>query len=223
MVLLIVLTRSGHDPCYFAAVLALLTRCRLGVLGAVWAAVVVTGFAILWRYKSTPGADALPPDRWPAGSELERAADRATVVLFAHPHCVCTRASIAELARLLPRIPERPRAYVVFLLPDGAGEDWSDTDLWHSAARIPGVSVVADRGGRERERFRVATSGATLVYDRGGRLLFHGGITQARGHEGESFGQRRILSLLASGEADRASSPVFGCPLDDRLREEASP
>jgi hypothetical protein len=36
-----------------------------------------------------------------------------------------------------------------------------------------------------------------------------------RGHEGDSFGQERIVALLAGGTADRADSPVFGCPLSD--------
>ncbi|HLB76837.1 MAG TPA: hypothetical protein VJO72_07370, partial [Candidatus Dormibacteraeota bacterium] len=47
-----------------------------------------------------------------------------------------------------------------------------------------------------------------------GRLLFQGGITATRGHEGDSFGQERIASLLTTGAADRADAPVFGCALE---------
>jgi hypothetical protein len=52
-----------------------------------------------------------------------------------------------------------------------------------------------------------------VLYDARGRLLFSGGLTSARGHEGDSFGLRRIRSLLLTGEADRRDAPVFGCSL----------
>jgi len=130
---------------------------------------------------------------------------------------------LSELARLLDRLPAPPRAYVAFVLPDGVGSDWEDTDLWSSAAAISGVRVFADRGGREAASFSSGTSGTTLVYDVDGKLLFSGGITQARGHEGNSFGQERILALLNGKTTDRATSPVFGRALDDKGATEASP
>ena len=87
--------------------------------------------------------------------------------------------------------------------------------LWSSAARIPGVHVLRDDGAREAERFGIATSGTVALYDARGKLLFHGGITPARGHEGDSFGRERVISLLATGKADRADAPVFGCALSN--------
>jgi hypothetical protein len=59
------------------------------------------------------------------------------------------------------------------------------------------------------------------LFDAGGDLLFRGGITEARGHWGDSEGRSAILSLLAlehrpaAGRAGRLDSPVFGCPLFD--------
>jgi hypothetical protein len=55
----------------------------------------------LWNYESTPGVAAATPGRWPADSRIKPDADRATLVMLAHPHCPCTRASIGELARLM--------------------------------------------------------------------------------------------------------------------------
>jgi hypothetical protein len=75
------------------------------------------------------------------------------------------------------------------------------------------VTTVRDDDGVEAARFQALTSGATALYDPQGRLLFSGGITSARGHEGDSFGIRRISSLLRTGKADRADAPVFGCSL----------
>jgi hypothetical protein len=189
---------------------------RLAWIGAAgWLLAVAGGFAILWKYKTTPGdAGALSPGSWPAGTAVRPSADRATLLLFAHPRCDCTRATVAELARLMARFHERLEARVLFWTPPEAPADWSKGDLWTSAERIPGVTALRDAGGAEASRFGVATSGAVVLYDPRGRLLFKGGVTAARGHEGDSFGQERIASLLTTGTADRADAPVFGCALE---------
>ena len=192
---------------------------RLVWIGAAaWLAAVAGGFGFLLRYKNTPGAvGGAAPERWPAGSAVARSAERATLLLFAHPRCVCTRASLAELNRMMARFHDRIDAKVLFWMPRDAPSDWSSGELWTSAARIPAVAVLRDEQGREAARFGVATSGGVVLYDRSGRLLFQGGITQSRGHEGDSFGQERIASLLTTGAADRADAPVFGCALDEEL------
>ncbi len=80
---------------------------------------------------------------------------------------------------------------------------------------------MADLAGREAALFSVSTSGTTVLYDAGGARLFAGGITSARGHEGNSFGQQRLVALLGHGAADRGDSPVFGCGLRDPEKEKA--
>jgi len=183
---------------------------------AAWLAAVAGGFAFLLRYKSTPAAQSgAAPAQWPAGSRVPRSDRRSTLLLFAHPRCICTRASLAELARMMARFHDRVEAKVLFWMPADAPPDWNSGDLWTSAGRIRGVAVLRDEGGREASRFGIATSGGVVLYDQRGRLLFQGGITQSRGHEGDSFGQERIASLLTTGAADRADAPVFGCALGE--------
>lgn len=183
------------------------------VFGIVWTLTLAGGFTLLWEYKLQPGDAEGTPAAWPTASRIPRREDRATLVLFAHPHCPCTRASLAELARLMARFPDRLSADVVFLRPTEAGAAWNDTDLWRRASAIPGVTTVRDDDGVEAARFGASTSGATALYDWQGRLMFSGGITSARGHEGDSFGVQRISSLLRTGKADRRDAPVFGCAL----------
>jgi hypothetical protein len=177
-----------------------------------WAVLVVGGFAWLSAYKATPGAiSGAPPSRWPSESRIERDPARATLVLFAHPHCPCTRASVSELARLAARLGERVSVRVLFLRPREVPRGWETTDLWRTVESIPRAVALRDEGGLEAARFGAATSGFTVLYDAEGRLLFRGGLTASRGHEGDSFGQRRIVSLVTTGSADRDDSPVFGC------------
>jgi hypothetical protein len=186
---------------------------------AAWVLMIGVGLGFLWDYENAPGASAATPVRWPAGSRIRPAADRATLVMLAHPHCPCTRASIGELDRLMAQAGERVTAYVLFLKPAGSAVDWESTDLWQSAARIPGVNVVADDGGVEARRFHALTSGQTALYDDAGRLLFSGGITGSRGHSGDNAGRSAIVSLLTAGEAETAKTFVFGCPLYDPSSE----
>jgi hypothetical protein len=186
------------------------------VLAAVlWVTAVTAGFVVLWRYKAAPGAESQAPPTWPAESKLSRAPERATLLVFVHPRCSCSRASLTELGRLLSRVGDRVLATVVMVRPKGVGPNWDPGELKDSAARLLGVVTVDDDGGEEARRFGAATSGATLLYDAAGRLSFAGGLTAIRGHEGNSFGEERIVALLAGKNADRRDSPVFGCPLDD--------
>jgi len=195
------------------------TKMMLMASAVVWAFAVSAGLWIIWGYENSPGTAATPPALWPAESRIPRLSDGATLIMMAHPHCPCTRASVGELALLMARTQGRVTSYVLLLKPQGLPKNWKKTDLWNSAASIPDVHVLPDEGGIEAERFHVATSGQTLLYDRDGRLKFSGGITAARGHSGDNAGRSAIVSLLMQGETERTETSVFGCPLFDPSSE----
>jgi hypothetical protein len=169
--------------------------------------------AIIWRYEATPGAAATAPLEWPAETPLARVPERATLVMLAHPHCPCTRASIGELALLMAHFHGRLTAHVLFLRPPGTPEEWEATNLWDSAAAIPGVVVASDPDGAQARRFGAMTSGQVVLYDASGRLAFSGGITRARGHAGGNPGRDAITAVLEKGLAAATETPVFGCSL----------
>jgi hypothetical protein len=72
---------------------------------------------------------------------------------------------------------------------------------------------MADVNGIESSHFRAFASGHTVLYSRDGRLLFEGGITISRGHEGENLGEDLIASLLNGTATKEAHTPIFGCSL----------
>lgn len=180
---------------------------------ALWLAAAAAGLWAVWAYDNTPGVEAKPLGSWPAATRLERASDRPTLVLLAHPHCSCTPASIAELAEVLARSSRAPRTYVVFLKPSTFEDGWERTALWQAAARIPNVTVVRDEDGLEAREFGAATSGQTFLFDSQGVLQFSGGITGARGHAGDNPGRASLIVLLNRMETRQRRTSVFGCPL----------
>src|SRR5262245_60752101 len=170
---------------------------------------------ILTRYSLGPGRAAAAPATWPADSRLPRVAGQPTLVMIAHPHCACTRASLGELAVLMAKGTGRLSSVVVFVQPIGSRSTWTDTDLRRSAEKIPGVRVLEDPGGHEASHFGAWTSAPVYYYDASGRLQFCGGITAGRGHSGDNAGRSAIEARLAGQDPGRTSTEVFGCSLFD--------
>ena len=139
--------------------------------------------------------------------------------MLAHPRCPCTRASVAELSVLMTRAEGRVDAHVLFVEPRGTQAGFARSALWDAAAAIPGVEVHLDPGGRTADLFGARTLGQVVLYAPDGHLLFAGGITSSRGHQGDNAGLDRVLSLLRGGNAERAESSVFGCGLFDKEDE----
>lgn len=185
---------------------------------AVWIPAVAFGIGVLWRYSTTPGTPATPPSVWPVNASVKRENGRATLVMFAHPQCSCTAATLGELAIIMAHEQGRLDANVFFFLPASESSAWARSDLWRTAAAIPGVRVFEDRQAAVAQSFGTFTSGQTLLYDAQGRLRFKGGITAFRGHSGDNAGRSAITALLqndASGQpiSPVVTTPVLGCSL----------
>lgn len=187
----------------------------VGMAGVVWVLAVVSGFVILTEYQNAPGTPAEAPTEWPSESNLAPADDKATLLVFVHPHCPCTDATMEELARLMNHVRDSVRARAVFLQPDPFENDWSKTSLWRRAQSISGVTPQLDPGGRETDRFGVATSGQVLLYGSDGTLRFQGGITAGRGHEGDNAGRAALRSMLTGTEPKQHQTFVFGCSMHE--------
>jgi hypothetical protein len=53
-----------------------------------------------------------------------------------------------------------------------------------------------------------------ILYGQQGQLLFYGGLTASRGHEGDSAGIAAIQAILDGRQPYVAHADVFGCPLE---------
>lgn len=188
------------------------------LFAGVWLVAAALGQRVMMNYDYTAGAPGTPPEKWPVATSVPRTPGLSSIIVIAHPHCPCSRATVEELARLMALLQNRATATVLFVRPAGFSEDWERTDLWRDAARIPGVRVLSDLGGVEASRFGAESSGQTMLYDAAGNLRFTGGITASRGHAGDSPGRDAILSVVNTGNSVTSHTSVYGCALHNPER-----
>lgn len=187
----------------------------LAALGVLWALAVGLGLRTMLNYEDGPSESASAPAVWPQASSIPQIPGLPTIVVFAHPRCPCSNATIGELSILMTRLQGKVAAVVLFIRPKNLPEGWEVTDLWRHSEEIPGVRVLADPGGVEAARFGAEASGQTMLYDVNQRLRFSGGITASRGHSGDNAGRSAIVSLVTTGTAQVTQTSVYGCSLHD--------
>jgi hypothetical protein len=189
------------------------TQKALITITLLWIVGVGLGMKVLFDYAAAPGPSGNPPTRWPGSMVVSPPHEGSLLVMFAHPQCPCTRASLCELAKIMAHRQSDLKAYVLFLKPKDFSDTWTESDLWYYAKSIPGVTVLCDYEGQSARHFNVSTSGHTLLYDKSGDLLFSGGITGARGHAGDNQGADLVLSNIDQFKDGTRTTPVFGCPI----------
>jgi hypothetical protein len=102
---------------------------------------------------------------------------------------------------------------VVVTIPNQASEEWLTSDTVSRAKQLRNAQLFVDIGGVEACRFGAVTSGAVMLFDPAGVCKYAGGVTMARGHEGDNAGRLAVAGILR-GEVDATPSlPAFGCRL----------
>ena len=194
---------AGHSSWLIALALV----AWLGASLAAWYGVTAFGFT------GEHVVDGEMPATWPADSAIIPSKNRPTLLLFLHPHCACSRATVEELERLSTLAPTGapPSICVVASAPRSTGKLWQSTPLLNSIARLPNAHVFHDAGGVETARFGARVSGTVMLYDATGQRLYAGGVTMARGHDGHNAGIQAVADLLMDPDANAASVPAFGC------------
>jgi hypothetical protein len=180
----------------------------------VWIALLIAGVVATAAWENRRGSWDVSPSRFPPTSSLTLARHRFTLLLFAHPSCPCTLAAMHELERILSRRDDRISAQVILSSPADEIADGDAAELLKRARAIPGVAIARDPHCVEARAFGARTSGSVFLFEPSGRLVFRGGITGARGHEGDNAGEDAILAITDHRAAD-TNLPVFGCPLYD--------
>jgi hypothetical protein len=107
---------------------------------------------------------------------------------------------------MLPVLDGRTRIVVLLLGRNGNRYEKTVKDMH--------IESFADRSGVEASRLGLTTSGEIAIYAAGGNLLYSGGITGGRAHEGGNPGEAAALAALSKAGSMRSRrAPVFGCEL----------
>ncbi|QDS86054.1 hypothetical protein EC9_02120 [Rosistilla ulvae] len=193
-----------------------------------WLVAVAGCFAWITDYGLRTNPSNLSQDvaNWPSQSSLPLADQSPTLVLFLHPKCSCSEATVGELQKILSAVATQssplPNTLIVASMPTNEPSDWRDSRLNQRAQTLPNSTLVPDHQGIECARFGVNTSGTVMLFDPAGKQLFSGGVTTARGQAGESRAGGWLRTLLTQHDAthhphpDRdmcVVQPAFGCKL----------
>jgi hypothetical protein len=194
----------------------IVSQSKLNLLCATWAAVVAIGELALARHDLTPGIEA------PSGSgsyvlnSIKLKAGKKTLVMFVHPKCPCSIASLTELRQLMTQYGSQLNTTVLMFHSADPLDDWTRSATWIGAQQIPGVNVRADFDGKLAKQCGAQTSGQVFLYDENGTLRFEGGITGSRGHVGDNNSLDALVSVVTNKlptQSAPARTPVFGCAI----------
>ncbi|MBN9663274.1 MAG: hypothetical protein J0H49_34055 [Acidobacteria bacterium] len=178
---------------------------------SLWSLLVVAGLAKLAEHQVVAGQAGHGSASWPAAAGFAHDSRRPTLVMLAHPGCPCTLASLRELEKIQGETSVGVTAHILFLeIPGAADEDSATIRL---ARSLPGVVVHVGMPPETARIWGARTSGQVFLYSVDGRLLFSGGITFSRGHEGLNLGHSAIVAFLRTGKLSTNHAPVFGCSL----------
>lgn len=188
---------------------------KLVVFIGIWLVGLSLGFGLLTQFDTQPGLLGNVPGVWPKQEGIHYDHQRPTLLMVLHPFCACSKASLHELSRLMSIVPEKTNTSIIVV---GKPDNTLRRDL-DALKSVFGVNIVLDPSGDKARQFGLETSGHVILYDQQGQLMFSGGITPSRGHQGDNFGSESIVGLLAQQSSKTfaqptiASTPVFGCSL----------
>lgn len=187
-------------------------RILITIITFLWLALLVGGFGALLRYANEPGQEGADLKGWPAMASVSLAFPHWTLILFAHPKCPCTQATVENLNRILARTQNNLSVHIFFYKPTGgSAEEWENTSLWEKARNMPNTTAHVDLDGHEARLFAAETSGKAVLFKPNGQVAFQGGITASRGHEGDNAGMQAVVDWVVTNQSQVTKTPAFGC------------
>lgn len=185
------------------------------IIALVWAAAVAVGVCLHAGAESSPSDGGGGPHVLPPIAALKTPPGVPLIAMALHPRCPCSPASVDELEALAGRSFQPVTVVVLVSTPAQDSEEW-DEAFDRISGKLSSMRVIKDRAGAIAASLGMHASGATLIYDSAGRLVFSGGLTLARGMAGANPAAIEAMKRAGCSEAALpvdTHSPVFGCRL----------
>ncbi len=179
---------------------------------AIWGILIVCGAQVLISYTNARRNQPAFEDIDPASLAHFVGSSEYSLILFLHPKCSCSRATIRELKSVLSRAPQAYQLTVVMYCPEEKPESWTEGVNERLARRLGPRKWVVD-SGELFSRNHILDSGHVLCFDRNQELRFSGGVTVSRPHEGPNQARLALARILDGGPQAKVHFPVFGCSI----------
>jgi len=77
----------------------------------------LVGFYLLLRFDGTPSSQRYAPGLWPETAGIAFPTGKPALLVFLHPLCPCSRATLEELNSVLSRVPKTalPQIHLIFV------------------------------------------------------------------------------------------------------------
>ena len=134
------------------------------------------------------------------------------MVVFLHPHCPCSRATLDAIKEILKNRSASIQINAVFVVPPEVQSGWEESPLLEECRSIPGIVTSLDFGGKESNLFGAKTSGDVFIFNSQGKVIFSGGITNGRGQVWTDRERETFESALTSPNHIE-HAPTYGCAL----------
>lgn len=190
---------------------------RIAIIGFFWVCSILLSYGYIIYYHQVEGSSDRSARDWPLNANLSLDSQKPTMVLAVHPKCPCTVATCRELARLLLRAHRPVKIYALVFTPspNPDGEEWFNSPTMSDLKRVPLLEMIKDENGELAQSFGMSTSGDIRLYSSNRHLLFAGGITASRAHEGECAATDKLFSRIRGESSQYFEYPVFGCPITE--------
>lgn len=191
--------------------------------------VLLVGLGLLTHYQTQPGpVGEIPAELTPAalaslsnasvdsvgvGRGVTSSESPWQLLIFAHPKCPCTRATINNLELALRTANHRLEIVPVIFRPIHGDATWLQTESTERLSLVAQRPLVDDVDSQLARQFGVRVSGHCLLYDGDGKLRFSGGITASRGHEGRCRPLSALTKALEGHPIAQTKWPVYGCQM----------
>ncbi len=155
----------------------------------------------------SPGKGGASPNRFPSVNRVALNNNKPTVLVFVHPLCPCTPATISQLETITT-------AAHITVIQSGPAVGLNKPDTSHRSTQDHRLGrQMSDASGELSRAFGAMTSGHVVAYSPEGELLFSGGVTPGRAMTGPSKGLTELREALQSHRRVSTSTDVFGCSI----------
>lgn len=184
---------------------------KLGLLAFLWLATMASALFFVLQKNADGQIPQQSPKEWPTQTALHKS-QGFDLIFILHPGCECSAASLSELERVLKSTSAKVKVHALFTVDENLTLNPYESNLWIKAQAL-GLNPRIDKKGVEAALFQAQTSGTVLLYNSANKLVFSGGITASRGHEGPNAAADALLEQLntAAQNSTLLSSVVFGC------------